>query len=168
MVATYARCRRCLCGPHALDDDCRGQAHRTRRCHTRPSTAKIPLPRRRFWLRVAMNRTVAVGRRDRRSTSRRPVQAVGSCWRAFNVFSSIAWVPFFSGDFAGGLVATARSGRFEIGLSGGQLIEQCLGLPQVERVETLGEPAVDWGENVTRLGAATLFRPEAGECGRRP
>ena len=64
--------------------------------------------------------------------------------------------------------ATARSGRFEIGLSGGQLIEQCLGLPQVERVETLGEPAVDRGENVTRLGAATLFRPEAGECGRRP
>ena len=31
-------------------------------------------------------------------------------------------------------------------LSSGQLIEQSLGLLQIERVEALGEPAVDWGD----------------------
>jgi hypothetical protein len=31
-------------------------------------------------------------------------------------------------------------------MSSGQLIEQCLGLFQIERVEALGEPAIDQSE----------------------
>ena len=49
-----------------------------------------------------------------------------------------------------------------------QFGEQGFRVLQVRRVQTLGEPAVNWGENVARLGAATLMRPEAGERGRRP
>jgi hypothetical protein len=39
--------------------------------------------------------------------------------------------------------AATKSGRFRNWLSGVQLIEQRLSLLQIERVETLGEPAVD-------------------------
>ena len=93
-----------------------------RRCHTRPSTAKIPLPRRRFWLRVAMNRTVAAcwGRSTRQALDLEAVlgrRASGSGCRVllavFRVFSSMAWVPFFRvTELSGGLAATARRGRF--------------------------------------------------------
>jgi hypothetical protein len=36
---------------------------------------------------------------------------------------------------------------------------------QNRRVETLGEPAIDWRERVTRLSALALVSPEAGEAG---
>jgi hypothetical protein len=35
-------------------------------------------------------------------------------------------------------------GRFETWLSGVQLIQQGLGLLQIERVKAFGEPAIDW------------------------
>jgi len=47
-----------------------------------------------------------------------------------------------------------------------QLVEQRLRLDQVARVEALGEPAVDRGEEVARLGALALVAPQAREARR--
>ena len=50
--------------------------------------------------------------------------------------------------------------RFELlHRSGVQLVEQRLGLLQIERVESLGEPAVDWREQSACFGAPALFAP---------
>jgi hypothetical protein len=38
-------------------------------------------------------------------------------------------------------------------MSNGQLVEQRLGLFEIERVEAFGEPAVDRSEQITGLGA---------------
>lgn len=47
-----------------------------------------------------------------------------------------------------------------------QLVEQGLGLFQIERVEALGEPAVGRREQVMRLGALALFGQKARKrCG---
>jgi hypothetical protein len=40
-----------------------------------------------------------------------------------------------------------------------QFIEQRLGLVEVSRLEALGEPAVDRGEEVVRLGTPVLLGP---------
>jgi hypothetical protein len=47
-----------------------------------------------------------------------------------------------------------------------EFVEQRLGVLQVGRVEALGEPAIDRGEQVVRLGAPSLLGPESGEAGR--
>jgi hypothetical protein len=39
----------------------------------------------------------------------------------------------------------------EVAHSRRQLVEQDLGLFQVERIETFGEPAIDWGKKITGL-----------------
>jgi hypothetical protein len=41
-------------------------------------------------------------------------------------------------------------------LSGVQLIEQSLGLFQIGRAQTLGEPAIDWCQKLARLGPPAL------------
>ena len=38
-----------------------------------------------------------------------------------------------------------------------QLGQQCIGFLQIERIEPFGEPAVDWSEQVARLGLPTLI-----------
>ena len=45
-----------------------------------------------------------------------------------------------------------------------QLIEQRLGLLQIERIEAFGEPPVDRSEQVTRFGALALIAPKASEA----
>jgi dephospho-CoA kinase len=42
-------------------------------------------------------------------------------------------------------------------LLGVQLVEQGLGLLQIKRVEAFAEPAVDWSEQVARLGLPALI-----------
>jgi hypothetical protein len=56
---------------------------------------------------------------------------------------------------------------FRNSLSSVELIEQRLRLFQIERVEALGEPAVNWSEQFARLLYLTLVAPEAREahCG---
>src|SRR4051794_39730943 len=49
----------------------------------------------------------------------------------------------------------------------GQLVEQRLRLPQVRRVESLGESAVDGREELARLAASALVAPQPGEARRR-
>src|SRR6516165_9824511 len=49
--------------------------------------------------------------------------------------------------------------------SRGQLLQQRLGLLQNRRAETLGEPAIDWRERVTRLSALALVAPQPGKAG---
>jgi hypothetical protein len=51
-------------------------------------------------------------------------------------------------------------GRFEIAWSAVQLIEQCLGLLQVTRVEAFGEPTIDRSEQFPSLLRLALFAPE--------
>src|SRR5579859_6907080 len=46
-----------------------------------------------------------------------------------------------------------------------QPIEQGLGLPQVERVETFGEAAVDGGQKVVSFRGSPLISPKSGERG---
>jgi hypothetical protein len=46
-----------------------------------------------------------------------------------------------------------------------QRVEQRLGLTQIRCVEALGEPAVDWGEQVASLGALALIAPQTGKAG---
>jgi hypothetical protein len=53
-------------------------------------------------------------------------------------------------------------------LSGVQLTKESLGLLQVERVETLGKPAVDRSENVAGLIPLALIAPEATSCRNVP
>ena len=45
-------------------------------------------------------------------------------------------------------------------------VEQHSRLPQVRRVETLGEPAADRPEKVTHLIASALSPPEPGKAGQ--
>src|SRR5687768_10500832 len=45
-----------------------------------------------------------------------------------------------------------------------ELVEQRLGILQVGRVKTLGEPAVERREDVVCLGASTLVPPQTGEA----
>jgi hypothetical protein len=47
-----------------------------------------------------------------------------------------------------------------------QLVEQCLGIPEVGAVEALGEPAIDRQEKVRCLGTLALVSPKPGEAGR--
>ena len=47
-----------------------------------------------------------------------------------------------------------------------QLVEQRLCLFQIRRVEALGEPAVDGGEQVAGFGGLALGLPEACEVGQ--
>src|SRR4051812_8975423 len=44
--------------------------------------------------------------------------------------------------------------------------EQNLCLLQILGVEALGEPVINWGEQLIRLLAPTLALPQAGEAGR--
>ena len=60
--------------------------------------------------------------------------------------------------------AAANSGPFRNCLSGVQLIEQRLGLLQIERVEAFGEPAVDRREQIAGLAAACPDRATAAPC----
>ena len=46
-----------------------------------------------------------------------------------------------------------------------ELLQQRLGLLQVERIEALGEPAIDRGEKIVGLLPLALIAPEAGEAG---
>src|SRR5215472_15748384 len=46
-----------------------------------------------------------------------------------------------------------------------QLVEQRLGILQDRRVETFGEPAVDWREQITGFGAFALVTPKAAKAG---
>src|SRR5262245_46987047 len=48
-----------------------------------------------------------------------------------------------------------------------QLVEQRLRVDEVARVEPLGEPGIDWGEEVAGFGALGLIAPEAREARRR-
>jgi len=57
-------------------------------------------------------------------------------------------------------------GRFEL-VSGVQLTEQSLGLLQVERIEALGEPAVDRSEKVPGLIPLALMAPQPRDAHRR-
>jgi hypothetical protein len=49
-----------------------------------------------------------------------------------------------------------------------QLIQQRLGLLQVRRIETFGEPTVDWCEQIAGFRALALVMPEPGEADRCP
>ena len=60
-----------------------------------------------------------------------------------------------------GSCAATKSGRFRNRLSGVQLVEQSLGVFQIERVEAFGEPAVDWSEQFASLLPLALGAPEA-------
>src|SRR5262249_23124544 len=46
-----------------------------------------------------------------------------------------------------------------------QLVDQSLGLLQVQRIEPSGEPAVDGGEKILGFTVLTLTAPEPGEVG---
>jgi hypothetical protein len=46
-----------------------------------------------------------------------------------------------------------------------QLIEQCLGPPQIRDIETLNEPAIDRCQEIAGLHALTLIAPKLGEAG---
>jgi hypothetical protein len=50
--------------------------------------------------------------------------------------------------------------------SRGQLLQQCLGLFQIERVEPFGEPAVDRSEKLASFILLALIALEAGETHR--
>jgi hypothetical protein len=52
-------------------------------------------------------------------------------------------------------------------LSGGHLIEQRLGLFQIERVEALGEPAIDRSEKIVGLVPLPLIAPQSSKARRR-
>ena len=45
-----------------------------------------------------------------------------------------------------------------------QRVQQCLGLLQVGGVKALGEPAVDRGQQLTRLAALALVLPQARQA----
>jgi hypothetical protein len=47
-----------------------------------------------------------------------------------------------------------------------QLVQQRLRIFQIGRVETFGEPAVDWSEKVAGFGAPALITPKSGEAAR--
>ena len=47
-----------------------------------------------------------------------------------------------------------------------ELVEQRLRVLEIGGVEALGEPAVDWREQVAGLSALALMRPQPGEAGR--
>ena len=49
-----------------------------------------------------------------------------------------------------------------------QLVEQRLGLLQIERIEGLGEPAVDRREKIVGLVSLALIAPEPRQARRRP
>src|SRR6266850_116266 len=53
-------------------------------------------------------------------------------------------------------------------LSDVQLLQQRLGLPQVERIKSFGEPAVDRRKKITGFAAPVLFAPEARQADRCP
>ena len=55
----------------------------------------------------------------------------------------------------------AGPGRFEIAWSAVKLIEQCLGLLQIARVEAFSEPTIDRSEQFASLLRLALFAPEA-------
>src|SRR5262249_19469578 len=46
-----------------------------------------------------------------------------------------------------------------------KLVEQCLGLFEIERVEALGEPPVDWREQRAGLSVLALVVPEPSKAG---
>ena len=60
-----------------------------------------------------------------------------------------------------------KSGQCRDCGSGVQLIEQRLGLLQIERVEAFGEPAIDWGEKIAGLIPLALIAPEPRHAHRR-
>ena len=47
-----------------------------------------------------------------------------------------------------------------------QFREQVLGVLEIRGIEALGEPPVDWGEQIVGLGAPTLIAPQPGKAGR--
>ncbi len=63
--------------------------------------------------------------------------------------------------------STAESTLREVP-SRGQLVEQGLSLLQVERVEALGEPAIDRSEKIAGLIPLSLIAPEPCHAHRRP
>jgi hypothetical protein len=54
----------------------------------------------------------------------------------------------------------------EVFSSSRQLVEQCLRLFQIGGVEALGEPAVDWRQQLARLGAPSLVAPQPRKAHR--
>src|SRR5262249_59454154 len=69
-----------------------------------------------------------------------------------------------SGAVAGGLLRTPET--MPAAPLRGQLLQQGLGLLQVERVEAFGEPAVYWREKIARFGPPALLAPQTGEAHR--
>ena len=65
-------------------------------------------------------------------------------------------------NFSRQLVEHAAAHKSEISR---QLVEQRFGLLQDRSVEAFGEPAVNWREESTGVGALALVAPEAGEAG---
>ena len=49
----------------------------------------------------------------------------------------------------------------------GKFVEQRLGLLQIGRIEALGEPAKDWGEQIASLTTLALIAPEPRHAHRR-
>src|SRR4051794_35204015 len=61
---------------------------------------------------------------------------------------------------------TPCRGPFRNRLSGVQLLQQQLGLLQVERIKSFGEPAVNGREKITGFAVPVLFAPEARQADR--
>ena len=63
-------------------------------------------------------------------------------------------------------LAAGAKRPFRNWLSGVQLIEQSLGLFQIGRVETLGEPAIDWRQKLACFDPPALSAPQPREARR--
>src|SRR6516225_7322510 len=74
---------------------------------------------------------------------------------------SIARASGLSGSRSGGRCIQGRRSNGFIA----QLVEQRFGTLQIGGVEALGEPAVDRGEKIARLGGLALVAPQPGEAG---
>jgi hypothetical protein len=55
-----------------------------------------------------------------------------------------------------------------IGARSGQLFQQHLGLLQVDGVKALGEPVVDWRQELSGFGPLALLLPQPAQTHGRP
>jgi hypothetical protein len=102
------------------------------------------------------------GRNLRRS---RMSASLGVAWGADSAstpphFGRQDQIPTLPGASTGIVMGSARESNPSL-----QFVEQCLCLLQVGGVEPLGEPAVDWCEEVVGLVPLALLGPESGEGG---
>src|SRR4051812_4068051 len=65
-----------------------------------------------------------------------------------------------------GLFTSGKAAQFASSTSSPKLVEQSPRVPQVRRVEALGEPSADRGEQIMRLSPPPLVLPETGEARR--